>query len=553
MPSAKSSKSSTTILHHPPTNRAFALRMMNSAQYGEGKMSTLDRALKPFKETFKKNNKGKKAVGRGTSSPTASSLCTNESKDEDTSDASLEFISEDQHGALSWTNQLRKTSHEGNGNDRLQGSQNDNSRYSVISVENQSNYRLYGTYRAMADIAEEEEFSNNTKKSKHFRFKEPKNSEGNASATNDIELATVNPLNENISIGELHGRKYSEKGDPGDFFEKENEYFVAPNGEIVRLRKKIQKDRRESNGRSGSSTLCTEKFGKRLSLLCHMLAEKYPEDFHILELLVELQVSNEKREEEMNKSIALLKQKVESMEERIALVEQQSLSGFRQMLVPFAKGAEAFSKGMNDSLLNIIQSNHANSNAETANDCIFKSESKSEIDSSLNGFLDMKMNSMDTTFNYDKKPQISNERPESQVDKVENSGAKSSSGASSDSQAVDSNLIVTDNSDETTEDALVFDETRRVQETEQVSSQVILKAMNGEESYYDEEDPASNKESGSNDKFNMAMEELRNITENFGSNESADVDHIERNNNKTDPKKENESDAGMLLANETSV
>ena len=554
MPSAKSSKSSTTILHYPPTNRAFALRMMNSAQHSEGKMSTLDRALKPFKETFKKNNKGKKTTGRGTSSPTASSLCTNESKDEDASDASLEFICEDQHTAFSCTNQLKKTMHESNGNGRLQRSHSENSHHSVTSVESEQKSWLYGRYRAMTDIAEEEEFSNNTKED-YPGFKELKSCEGYANVINDIDLATADSLNKNKSVREIYGRKNSEKGDATDFFHNENDYFVAPNGEIVRLRKKIQKDRSERN-RNESSALCTEKFSKRLSLLCHMLAEKYPEDFHILELLVELQVSNENREEEMNKSIALLKQKVESMEDRLVLVEQQSFSGFRQMLVPLAEAAEAFSKGINDSLINVNQSNHATSDKETATDCICKTESKSEIDLSLNGFLNEKKDTMDIAFHHDIKPGICNERHENQVAKVENSGSKSSCSASCDSQAVDYTLtVMTDKSNKTTDEdcSLVCDGTRGVQETEQISCQAVLKSLNEGESWNDQGIPAINNESGSSDKVIMVTKELKNIAQNSCNNESTDVNHNGRNNNETDLRKEDESDVGMLLANETSV
>ena len=361
MPSAKNSKSSTAHVHHPPTNRAFALRMMNSAHNTEGKMSPLDRALKPFRESFKKSNKSKRAKDKNQQSPTASSHSADESKSEGTPDTSFDLL---------WTNQFTTTAPGENCNGVMEGHTYERSRHLVKNADDKTNGKLHSTHRAMADIAEEEENSSYGQIGKYcFGLHDCSDSEGYAESVNNYGVGEIDLYSKRVEQGEKVDKQYPYVENRFNFSEQEAEYFVAPNGEAVRLRKKRKDGGNENNTKNGPSLLRTEKFGKRLSLLCHMLAEKYPEDFHILELLVELQVSNEKREEEMNKSVSMLKQRLESVEDRLARVEQQSLSGFQQILMPLAVAAEKFSKGMKDSLSNAIQNKdrHWNGSATTEN------------------------------------------------------------------------------------------------------------------------------------------------------------------------------------------
>jgi len=357
MPSAKNSKNSTAHVHHPPTNRAFALRMMNSAHNTESRMSPLDRALKPFKESFKKSNKSKRAKDKSPQSPTASFHSTDVSRSEETPDTSFDLL---------WTNQFTKRTPRENSNGVTEGYSYECSRHLVTNLDDQTNGKLYGTHRAMTDIAEEEENSSYGQIGKYwFGLQDHSNSEGYSDSLNSSGVAEIDFHSKRLGESKQLDKQYPYVENRLNFSEQEADYFVAPNGEAVRLRKKRKDDGNEDIMKNGSSVLRTERFGKRLSLLCHMLAEKYPEDFHILELLVELQVSNEKREEEMNRSVSMLKRKLESVEYRLARVEQQSLSSFQQMLMPLAVAAEKFSKGMKDSLSNFNQYKDIHRNGST--------------------------------------------------------------------------------------------------------------------------------------------------------------------------------------------
>ena len=393
MPSVKSHKIPATYIHHPPTNRAFALRMMNSAQNTEVKMSPLDRALKPFKEGFKKTNKTKKAKGRGSQTPPACTHFNNECRQDEVLDVTFES-----------ENEGPNPHNENNGSTRLKDYHQDKLIYSVTNIGSQCNNRLHGAHMTMEDISEEEELGNCDKEENCFGYDELRRLDRHAIARNGKRLAAVDLQDHRILDGELDETKYSNVGDQAESLDKKM-YFVAPNGEIVRLRRKKQGETTEDDGKSRASALRTEKFGKRLSLLCHMLAEKYPEDFHILELLVELQVSNEKREDEMNKSVSLLKEKVESMEQRLVAVEQQSFSGFREMLLPLAAAAEAFSVGMKHSLSAVIQHNEIKNNDGEISHVTHRRQSEEDVDVSFTSGVLEKEDTIQSTVSQDLQQQ----------------------------------------------------------------------------------------------------------------------------------------------------
>ena len=370
MPSAKNSKSSN--VHHPPTNRAFALRMMNSSQNTEGRVSPFDKALKPFRDSFKKSSKSKKAKEK--SSPAATDSHSDlESRDEESFDSTYEVSSptydnhQRGHDTLPWTSQARKGHSDDRQNyksvDSVTASHGYRSQSNPHADYDHANYhQRHLGHRGMADILEEDEFYSENEKSRgererlgHYRYENGRHQQRGGEQMNGKGF-----YHRDTQMGSFH-RPNEYQGMDGNFHETENDssYFVAPNGEMVKLREKKNKNTEHRSGREQNSqleALLPERFGKRLSMLCHMLAEKYPEDFHILELLVELQVSNEKREEEMNKSVNVLKKKVELMEDRLLNLERQSTPGFREMLLPLAAAAEAFNNGVQKSLSGYLRS-----------------------------------------------------------------------------------------------------------------------------------------------------------------------------------------------------
>lgn len=354
MPSIKSAKSSQA--QHPPSNRAFALRMMNSTQNNEGRTSPLNRALKPFKDSFKKSNRGKKAKEKCMQLPSDSLHSDFDQREDDSSDTSYEVLGKTLGRNLLWASQSKKELTEENHKDRS-GDYDQRREYdNFTSLDaHRCNPRIHDRQNWMADISEEDEFHFNEDHSERSdRFVE-----NIAFPNNPDSYKTSNHVQTKFGAMNSTSVLKMTESSPKDFKDNNASYFIAPNGEIVKLRRKKEDEETENNIETNSSALRTEKFGKRLSMLCHLLAEKYPEDFHILELLVELQVSNEKREEEMNISVSSLKKKIDSMEYRLAIVEEKSLCGFLKMLTPLAAAAEAFSEGMQCSLSNLQEEGNA--------------------------------------------------------------------------------------------------------------------------------------------------------------------------------------------------
>ena len=368
MPSIKTSRSGQ--IQHPPTNRAFALRMMNSSQQStDGRVSPLDKALKPIKDSFKRSkSKKKKEKGHNTSNDLAHQDTT--SNNDEGFDSSYELPSPREASparrveSQPWSSQTRRTPHENTANSSPQvrnpEKKSKNSRKAQYIETDDIHYNSSYICRNMEDIAEEDEYFDHNETSSDISY------EGRGDRDNP-RWHMANQTNTNGAAGIMHYSNiesdchqedvkrewYVHDKEQGEIrhIADENAYFVAPNGDLVRLRRKRNEKRNwETEGRSQVDDVRTERFGKRLSLLCHMLAEKYPEDFHILELLVELQVSNEKREEEMNKTVLSLQQTVASMEERLAAIERQSLPTFQQILIPLARAAGAFHHGIQESL-----------------------------------------------------------------------------------------------------------------------------------------------------------------------------------------------------------
>eukprot|EP00795_Rhopilema_esculentum_P008773 gene8773-14799_t len=293
---------------------------MNSSQNTEGRVSPFDKALKPFRDSFKKSSKSKKAKEK--SSPaTTDSHSDLESRDEESFDSTYEVSSptydnhQREHDTLPWTSQTRKGHSDDRQNyksvDSVTASHGYRSQSNPHADSDHANYhQRHLEHRGMADILEEDEFYSENEKSRgerlgHYRYENGQHQQrsrqmnGQGFYHRDTQMGTFHSPNEYQGMD----NNFNEAGN-------DNSFFVAPNGEMVKLREKKNKNTEQRSGREQNSqieALLPERFGKRLSMLCHMLAEKYPEDFHILELLVELQVSNEKRVEEMNKSVNVLK------------------------------------------------------------------------------------------------------------------------------------------------------------------------------------------------------------------------------------------------------
>lgn len=418
MPSAKNQKSSHA--QHPPSNRAFALRMMNSSQNVEGRTSPLDRALKPFKDTFKKANKNKKSKEKVLQSPTAGSHSDLESKDDDTSDVSYESLSNSHRSELPWTAQSKKVMVENSGNGKM-GEYNygKHGHRQMDFGDYNYNHRSYGRHMGMQDISEEDELQYYGQDEGPHRHREKTPYREHSYFLNGDSFDTNSVANGHMSKSGRNESWVEEniRGDAQGSFDDDKSYFIAPNGEVVKLRKK-KTDEQQGSEQRNSITMRTEKFGKRLSMLCHMLAEKYPEDFHILELLVELQVSNEKREEEMNNSVSLLKKKMKSMEERLTLIEQQSLSGFQQMLIPLAAAAEAFSSGMKKSLSHLEQGESAKKNTHEEN--VATGNDQEENDTSIENTSSMEVpsNEFETSTDLERTVEVSSKADISHDDTV---------------------------------------------------------------------------------------------------------------------------------------
>ena len=371
MPSIKTSRSGQ--IQHPPTNRAFALRMMNSSQQStDGRVSPLDKALKPIKDSFKRSkSKKKKEKGHNTSNDLAHQDTA--SNNDEGFDSSYELPSPREASparrveSQPWSSQTRRMPQENTANSSPQvrnpEKKSKHSRKAQYIETDDIHYNSSYICRNMEDIAEEDEYFDHNETSSDISYEgrvhrdDPRWHMANQTNTNGADGTMHYSNNESDSHQEdvkrewyVHDKEQNEIRHIAD----ENAYFVAPNGDLVRLRRKRNEERNwETEGRSGVDDIRTERFGKRLSLLCHMLAEKYPEDFHILELLVELQVSNvsnEKREEEMNKAVLSLQQTVASMQERLAAIERQSLPSFQQILMPLARAAGAFHHGIQESL-----------------------------------------------------------------------------------------------------------------------------------------------------------------------------------------------------------
>eukprot|EP00112_Aurelia_sp_Birch-Aquarium-sp1_P002417 Seg1268.4 transcript_id=Seg1268.4/GoldUCD/mRNA.D3Y31 product="hypothetical protein" protein_id=Seg1268.4/GoldUCD/D3Y31 len=367
MPSIKTSKSGQ--IQHPPTNRAFALRMMNSSQQSsDGRVSPLDKALKPIKDSFRRS-KSKKKKEKGHNTPNDLAHQNIASNNDEGFDSSYELPSPREASparraeSQPWSSQTRRIAQENTAHSSPQirnpeKKSKNSHKAQYIEIED-GHYNSSYLCRNMEDIAEEDEYFDHNETGSEISYEgrvhrdDPRWHMANQHSTNGADHSYHSSIEADSHQEDMKREWYVHDTEQNEIrhIADENAYFVAPNGDLVRLRRKRNEERnRASEGRSGVDNSRTERFGKRLSLLCHMLAEKYPEDFHILELLVELQVSNEKREEEMNKSVLSLQQTVASMEGRLAAIERQSLPAFQQILMPLARAAGAFHHGIQETL-----------------------------------------------------------------------------------------------------------------------------------------------------------------------------------------------------------
>eukprot|EP00794_Sanderia_malayensis_P012369 gene12369-13639_t len=347
MPTVKQPK---TPKQHPPCNRAFALRMMHPTQYTEGRISPLDRALKPIKDSFKRAGSKSKKKDKLNSQ-------TNENSDFDSS-FEVASPSEDvnlQRDLLERANNKTRRSPRDQEDDAEQ-QRNDATRkhhqrsdrhQRVHHHRNNDEPNSYdGPYSAMENIYEEDEIDYYNQHQNHHQNHYDENGRmhernGNHHESRDNRMMRSNEITNHV-----------------DADHDESMMFVTSKGDVVKLRRKhARSSSAEAAEQQHASPVIDEKraerFGKRLSLLCHMLAEKYPEDFHILELLVELQVSNEKREGEMNQSLTKLQSKVEYLEERMNNFEKLSISGFQKSLLPLVDAFGSFYDGLKESVHNV--------------------------------------------------------------------------------------------------------------------------------------------------------------------------------------------------------
>ena len=340
------------------TNRAFALRKMNQGHYAHGRASPLDRALRPIKEV----------VGRK-SSKKHERASQSSADEEDTSSvscgSSISPIRELDENDLMVQRGGRRTAwdvghrsrHHAEMNGRTIADKRDlrvrfDDEYEYHTRPNMDDHQA-SAYRWQRPPVEDREYVNGN--ILRARSAPPDVYENgdllNSNDMNDriskkpgqaIAVEAFSGRNELIGTGKVYVTD-KHKAETGQL---DQEIFVTPSGEEVRLRPK----RGRNNTLEGQVDSRNERFSRRLSLLCNMLAEKYPGDFHILELLVELQVSNEKREAKITKTVDLMQQKIDDMDRRIALMESVSNPGLENILLPLQQATEAFNSGISNAL-----------------------------------------------------------------------------------------------------------------------------------------------------------------------------------------------------------
>lgn len=87
----------------------------------------------------------------------------------------------------------------------------------------------------------------------------------------------------------------------------------------------------------------SEEFGKKLAEVCQLISEKHPGDFQILETLVTMQIAYEDREKQVKKSIRLLCDRVNELEDRL-----RTTPNIQSLVIPLLKASNSFQIELRD-------------------------------------------------------------------------------------------------------------------------------------------------------------------------------------------------------------